>query len=285
MGKTKTPQQKIIDYYARGESRWGYSLLLKGVRHFGYYPESNEKISMAEAQRLMVEQLYKKLGLKADALLLDAGCGEGEVAIYLANKYQLQIRGIDILDFSIKKANEKRVHLGLESRVKFQVGDYTSLDFPDGIFDGVYTMETLVHAPDYKKTLEEFYRVLKPTGKLVLFEYSVCPLENIPEKSRETMEIIIQESGMHSLPHFLHEGFPEMLKNAGFQNVTVENITSRVTPMLKRFYQIAFIPYWFIKLFGLQRKFVNMTAGAEGYKNMAGNDFWRYNIITATRPG
>ena len=285
MGKTKTPQQKIIDYYAREESRWGYSLLLKGVRHFGYYPEGDEKISITEAQRLMVEQLYKKLGLKADALLLDAGCGEGEVAIYLANKYQLQIKGIDILDFSIKKANEKRTRLGLENKVEFQVGDYTSLNFSDGTFDRVYTMETLVHASDYQKALREFYRVLKPTGKLVLFEYSACPLENIPQKLRETIEIIIQESGMYSLPHFLHEGFPEMLENAGFQNVTVENITPRVVPMLKQLYQIAFIPYWFVKLFGLQRKFVNITSGAEGYKNMAGNDFWRYNIITATKSG
>ncbi len=144
-------------------------------------------------------------------------------------------------------------------------------------------METLVHASDYQKTLREFYRLLKPLGKLVLFEYSVCPLQHIPQKLRGVVQMIIQESGMHSLPHFVHGRFPEILEKVGFQNVTVENITPRIIPMLKRFYQIAFMPYQFIKLFGLQRKFVNATSIGEG-KNMVKNDFWRYNIVTAIKP-
>lgn len=279
----KTAQQKVIDYFTRKESRWGYSLLLKGVKHFGYYPEGREKIPMAEAQQLMVDKLYEKLGLKAGSLLFDAGCGEGGVATYLASKYQFQIRGVDLLDFSIEKANKKRVRLGLENKVEFQVGDYENVDFPGVMFDGVYTMETLVHATDYRKALWQFRRILKPSGKLVLFEYSLCPLEQIPLRLRGTAQIVFQESGMHSLPYFVHERFPEILEKAGFQNITVENITPRVIPMLKRFHQIAFLPYQFIKLFGLQRKFVNMTAGAEGYKNMVKNDFWRYNIVTAMK--
>jgi len=279
----KTAQQKVIDYYTRKESRWWYSLLLKGVKHFGYYPEGRERIPMAEAQQLMVDKLYEKFDLKAGSLLLDAGCGEGGVATYLASKYQFQIRGIDLLDFSIENANEKRARLGLEKRVEFRIGDYENMDFPDGMFDGVYTMETLVHATDHQKTLREFHRVLKPSGKLVLFEYSMCPLENIPLALRRTVETVIQESSMHSLPYFVHERFPEIVEKAGFRNITVENITPRVIQMLKRFHQIAFLPYQFIKFFGLQRKFINTTAGAEGYKNMVKNDFWRYNIVTAIK--
>ena len=284
MENVVSSKQKVIDYFTRKESRWGYSLLLKGVKHFGYYPEGREKISMTEAQQLMVDKLYEKLSLKAGSLLLDAGCGEGGVATYLASKYQFQVKGVDLLDFSIEKANIKRARLALENKVEFRVGDYEDLDLPDGMFDGVFAMETLVHATDYQKALWQFRRVLKPSGKLVLFEYSICPLENIPPGLRETVETVIQEGAMHSLPYFVHERFPEILEKAGFQNVTAENITPRIIPMLKRFHQIAFMPYWFVKLLRLQRKFVNMTAGAEGYKNIVKNDFGRYNIITAIKP-
>ena len=278
-----TPQQKVIDYFASIESRLGYFLLLKGVKHFGYYPEGQEKISMAEAQRLMVEKLYKKLNLKPNSLLLDAGCGEGEVATYLANKYKFQIKGVDLLKFSIEKANKKKLNLGLEKKVEFQVMDYMNSDFSKETFDGIYTMETLVHVPDYKRALQEFYRTLKPRGKLVLFEYSTRSLDNFPSRLRKIRELVIEESGMHSLPHFLHGKFPEILKNAGFTNISVENITPRIIPMLKKLYLIGYLPYQLIKLLRLQRKFINTTSAVEGYKNFIKNDFWRHNIITAIK--
>jgi SAM-dependent methyltransferase len=49
--------------------------------------------------------------------------------------------------------------------------NYENLDFDGGIFDEVYTMETLVHAGDPNQTTSEFYRVLKPGGVLTHLEY------------------------------------------------------------------------------------------------------------------
>src|SRR5216684_3063976 len=100
------PQKKVIRYYSKKESRWGYSLLLKGIRHFGYYPEGRENISMRDAQVLMIEKLAEKLNLRRGSLLLDAGCGEGFVAMYLATKYGFMVQGVDLLDFSIEKAKK-----------------------------------------------------------------------------------------------------------------------------------------------------------------------------------
>ncbi len=100
---------------------------------------------------------------------------------------------------------------------------------------------------------------------------------------RKVAEMVIEESGMHALPHFLHGNFPEILGEAGFVNVSVEDITPRMMPMLRRFYQIAYLPYKLIKLLGLQRKFINATAAAEGYKIMKEGRIWRHNIITATK--
>lgn len=278
--------QRVIKYFNTTESKWGYTLLLKGTKHFGYYPKGKEKISMWYAQRLMEDQLAERLNLRANSLVLDAGSGEGNVAINLAKKYGLRIYGVDLLDFAVNKAISKSRKLNLQNKVKFKLGDYTKLDFPANTFDGIYTMETLVHVPNYKKALLEFYRVLKPNGKLVLFEYSMCSKKNLTPKELKTikiLEMINEESGMHSLPHFLHDKFPEILKNAGFENVVVNNITSHIMPMLKSFYLLACVPYLFIKLLRLQRKFINITAAVEGYRNIKSGDFWRYNIISAIK--
>lgn len=275
-------KKKIIDYFSSRESRWGYTFLLKGIKHFGYYPKGREKIHMEEAQKLMIEKIYEKLKPEAGSLLLDAGCGEGETALYLADKYNLQIKGIDLTDLSISQANKNLASRKLEKQVKFETMDYENLDFPDQTFDIVYTMETLVHSTDYSKALSEFYRVLKPRGKIILFEYSMAPFNDFPKNSKKEMEIVYEESGMHSLPYFIHGRFPEILKNAGFSDVAVEDATEQIMPMLKKFYNLAYLPYKFIKSLNLERRYVNTTAGVKLY-GFAKNGLWKYNIITAIK--
>jgi sterol 24-C-methyltransferase len=274
-------QRKIIRYYTKKESRWGYSILLKGIRHFGYYPEGMEAISMKHAQILMIEKLAEKLSIQPDSLLLDAGCGEGFVAMYLANKYALHVHGVDLLDVSIEKAN-KSLDSILKKQITFQVMDYTSLDFPDETFDAVYTMETLVHAPDCLRALQEFHRVLKPHGKLVLFEYSLRPFSDPPSDEENTWKLIIEESGMHSLPSFQHGTFPQLLQQTGFIMSSVENISLRVLPMLRKFEALSTIPFQIVKLLGLQRNFVNVVSAKVGTTSLQ-NDLIRYNIVTATK--
>ncbi len=277
-----TPKDKVINYYSTFESRAIY-FVLKGVKHFGYYQEGQENIPVLEAQRLMIERIFEKLNLKSGSLLLDAGCGEGETAIYLARKYQIKARGIDILNFNIEKANKKRVDLGLEDEVDFQIMDYANTNFPNETFDAILALETVVHAVDYKNVLKEFYRILKPGGKLSMLEYSMPSLDDFPSDLRNIAEIIIKESGMHSLPYFLHGKFPEILKNAGFSDITVENVTQRVVTMFRKYYTFFWFPYQIIRLFKLQKKFVNITSAVEGYQNFIPNDLWRENIITAIR--
>ena len=201
----------------------------------------------------------------------------------MARKYQIRARGIDILDFNIEKANRKRTSLGLKDRVDFQIMDYTNTNFSNETFDAILALETVVHAVDYESVLKEFYRILKPGGKLCMLEYSMSSLDNFPSDLKNVAEMIIRESGMHSLPYFLHGKFPEILKNAGFSSVTVENVTQRVVPMFKKYYALLQFPYKIIKLFKLQKRFINITSGVEAYQNFIPKDLWRENIIAAIK--
>lgn len=282
--KNNLSKQSVFDYYSNLESKWGYRLLLKGNRHFGYYPSKNTKISFSQAQILMEEQLAQKLFLPQASLLLDAGCGEGNTAIYLAQKYSYRIKGVDLLKDSIFIARKKAKAFHLEKHLIFMVGDYTQTDFPNNIFDGIYTMETLVHIKNYQRALRELFRILKPDGKIVLFEYTLSKQEDLNKIQKEIWKKVIEGTGMFGLPKFTHGLFPKILKEAGFIEVKVEEITERVMPMLDTFNKVAHIPYLIIKLLKQEKRFVNAMFSVEAYNDLKKNKTWKYVIVSARKP-
>jgi sterol 24-C-methyltransferase len=268
----------VIDYYNSSESHFGYRIL-KGVKHFGFYPEGKDSLPMHEAQMLMNEQLATKLALPTNSYVLDAGCGEGNVAMYLADKHHLRVSGIDLLQFNVNNAKKKQ-H---DDNVNFQVGSYMQLPYPDATFDAVYTMETLVHAPDYRKALKEFYRVLKPNGRLVLFEYTIKPERDVTPAEQEGMRRIKQVNEVAAMPAFNEFTFGSMaskLKDAGFSNATTTDITPRMLPMLKKFYTIALPIYNVFRLLHLENHLINGMSAVEFYKNQS---LWKYEISTANK--
>jgi ubiquinone/menaquinone biosynthesis C-methylase UbiE len=233
---------------------------------------------MRQAQKHMERKLGNTLKLSAGSLILDAGCGEGHVAIRLASDFGLNVEGVDLVQKSIHRASHLAHKHDLSTQCHFSVADYSNLPHKDNTFDGVYTMETLVHSPDAIQTLQELKRVLKPGGRLVLFEYSISPHEEITDDEFVEFLEINNTAAMHSLPNFTHGALAELVTLSGFSNVSVEDITSSVIPMLRRFYQIAIIPYQFIKLFGGKERFVNTRSAVAGYKFRR---HYRYNVVTA----
>ena len=118
----------VQEYYGTIESRVGYRLLLGGTRHFGYYaPRIYWPFPITKALRDMEDILKTILGQQPGREVLDAGCGVGHVAIYLA-KNGFCVRGIDLIGHHVKKAQCNIKSQNLEARVTVTNGDYHNLD-------------------------------------------------------------------------------------------------------------------------------------------------------------
>jgi len=91
---------------------------------------------------------------------IDLGCGEGDNAIYLAER-GFEVTGVDYAEAAIDKARAKAARAGVT--VDFQVGDLTELVDVDGPFDvlvdyGVYDDLRLDQRPLYVRTVERLVR-------------------------------------------------------------------------------------------------------------------------------
>ncbi|EKV19535.1 MitM [Penicillium digitatum] len=271
----------LQSYYASLESRIGYRLILGGTRHFGYYePGSWWPFPINAALRRMEDHLFKSLDLPAGATVLDAGCGSGHVAIHMANR-KLNVRAIDVTERHVARAQKNIVAAGLEKVVTAQLGDYHHLEkFPTESLDGVYTIETLVHATDPKAVVEGFVRILKPGGSLALYEYAHLTPTDAPEATKLFAQVN-KYAAMPANAEFEADALLLLLKEVGFTNITLTDLSENVKPMLRLFYILAYIPYLIIRAFGLEKHFVNAVAAIVGYRYY---DIHRYVAIRATKP-
>jgi len=95
--------------------------------------------------------------------LLDAGCGEGYLARYYAER-GARVVGVDFSPKLIDLCQQQSKKLAIE----YHVGDICNLSFlKDRSFQRVLCNLVLLNVEHYDKALAEFYRVLEPTGFLV----------------------------------------------------------------------------------------------------------------------
>jgi phosphatidylethanolamine/phosphatidyl-N-methylethanolamine N-methyltransferase len=79
-----------------------------------------------------------------------------------------RIFGVDISEMMLRKARERVAELGLTHVEGLAVMDARHLQFPDDSFDVVVAQYVITTVPDPEGTLDEFARVLKPGGEIVL---------------------------------------------------------------------------------------------------------------------
>lgn len=101
--------------------------------------------------------------------VLDVGIGTGlSLTDYSRTT---KICGVDISEPMLRKARERARTLNLTNVEALSVMDAKHLAFADGTFDAVVAQYVVTAVPEPEATLDDFVRVLKPGGELILVNH------------------------------------------------------------------------------------------------------------------
>lgn len=101
--------------------------------------------------------------------ILDVGVGTGLSLVDYSRT--TQICGVDISEPMLRKAYHRVRAQGLTNVETLAVMDAKNLAFPDSFFDAVVAQYVITAVPDPEATLDDFVRVLKPGGELILVNH------------------------------------------------------------------------------------------------------------------
>jgi len=134
---------------AKAYARWApvYDLV------FGAVFERGRQAAVAAAERI-------------GGRVLEVGVGTGISLPDYARTTRLY--GVDISEPMLRKARERVTELELTNVEGLSVMDAANLSFPDGSFDVVVAQYVITTVPDPEAALDEFARVLRPGGEIVL---------------------------------------------------------------------------------------------------------------------
>lgn len=98
--------------------------------------------------------------------ILEVGVGTGISLPHYSRACRLC--GVDISEMMLRKAQERVVEQSLTNVEGLWVMDAEHMSFPDNSFDVVVAQYVVTTAPNPEATLDEFARVLKPGGEIIL---------------------------------------------------------------------------------------------------------------------
>jgi ubiquinone/menaquinone biosynthesis C-methylase UbiE len=270
-------EQTWADYRVVWLNRVNYAL------HFGYHdvPGMPHHLALTRHNEVMAERAAVGPGQH----VLDAGCGVGGSACWLAAHRGARVTGVTLVADQVARARRIADERGVADRVQFEVADYARLPMADGTFDVVWAQESLCHAPDKAAAYREFFRVLKPGGRLVIAEY-MRTTRRLGRMDARIVRAWVTGWAMPDLDTLdEHRGHATA---AGFGPVALRDETPRVEPSLRRLFRRTASVYplgMMLRATGLRSAVQHANVRASFLQYIAlRRGAWRYVMLQATRP-
>ena len=159
----RAARKNIHHHYDLGNDFYQLWLDTEAMQYTCAYFETPE-LTLEQAQRAKMEHVCRKLQLQPGQEVIEAGCGWGGLARYMAREYGVHVRSYNIsreqLDFARQKAKEE----GLDDRVQYIEDDYRNIDGRCDAFVSVGMLEHVGPA-NYAEFARAIERCLDPAGR------------------------------------------------------------------------------------------------------------------------
>ena len=137
------------------------------------------EMSLDEAQRAKLDLVCRKLRLQPGDTVIEAGCGWGALALFMAEHYGVRVKAFNVSREQLAFARERAARKGLEGRVEFIDDDYRNVRGTFDVFVSIGMLEHvgLPHLPSFAEVLR---RSLRRDGGRGLLHFigrdAPCPL-------------------------------------------------------------------------------------------------------------
>jgi SAM-dependent methyltransferase len=135
--------------------------------------ESNYASEVFSVRMRVLDELLTDRDITGQSWL-DAGCGTGTLARFLAGRKGCKVLGVDASEAMISRCTPAP---NAEFR---QIRDICETGLPDEAFDGVLCSSTIEYVPDPLAALRELHRVLRPNGLLLVSVPNAHPIARWP---------------------------------------------------------------------------------------------------------
>jgi ubiquinone/menaquinone biosynthesis C-methylase UbiE len=154
--------------------------------------------------------LLDMISLKPSDVVMDFGCGPGFYTLEIAKRANLAI-AVDISSEMLRKAQNKTAKEGVMN-IRFIQSDGKTIQVENETVDVVFLVTVYHEIQDPQTVLEEFSRVLKPNGRLIVVEVvEKSLLPGAPVQAPNAIKVEIEEPSF-----FKHEQTLTYKKSAVF---------------------------------------------------------------------
>lgn len=170
-----------------------------------------------KADKYLTDRLFRNLNPNSNGLYLDIGCGTGNYTHELSKK-GIPFIGIDPSELMLKHAQLKN------KTINWRLGTAEETGLESESVDGVIAGLTIHHWDDIEKGFAEMFRILKPTGTIVIFTSTPNQMKGywlnyyFPK---------MLEASMKQMPSF--QKVEQAMNNVGFKITKTENYEVKTT--------------------------------------------------------
>lgn len=277
--------EEIRDYYDHTEVHYRRFWRMEESMglHYGIWDDNTANLGQAI---INTNARLAALGeVRPNDRVLDAGCGVGGSAIFLAKTVGCSVTGITLSERQVKTATQFAQQNKVASFVQFRQMDYTKTAFSDAHFDVVWAIESMQTALDKGLFLQEMARVLKPGGRLLVadvFKQGDWRIERTP-----LMQTMLNGWAMSDA---LNPGeWSHLLDRHDFTLREDVDVTAEISPSIRRIFWASLAGMIGTKAYNLFHRAtyfsrIHYKTGIAQYRAWR-QELWTYRLCAATKKG
>jgi len=230
-----TDNADIAEYYDRHQFYYSHFWSPTAL-HYGLWYQDTK--NLAEAIENTNRLVANTLSIGATDVVLDAGCGVGGSAIFVAKSTGAHVEGITLSNVQLRAAQAAARRLAATTLVNFSLQDYTQTIFEDATFSRVFGIESVCYARRKLDFLREAYRVMREGAKIVIVD-TFLTREILSTSEDKIYTRFIEGWVVPNLPS--RDQFARDMAESGFENVVFVNLQSHIWKSVKRVFRSGLI--------------------------------------------